>query len=76
MMLVLYPLMVAGYVIGSALVVLSVVVFYISLVVLAFVGTALAMMTRAVFRSGWPPNPARPSRPRRPIPQARWSDRR
>jgi membrane protein implicated in regulation of membrane protease activity len=68
-----------------ALVVMSVIVLYLSAIVLIFVGTAAAMVIRAIFRSRRPQDPRRPSIRNRGRPgfdslgrprQARWSDRR
>lgn len=78
--MILLPLFYALYAVFWFCVVATVICLWISTYVLVFLGTVLATSLRATFRAfnqrdpSWPPNPRRPVR--RPIPQARWSNRR
>lgn len=75
----LLPLWYVAVFIFWALILGTVLTLWLSLYVIIFVLTGLAMFVRWLFRTEWPRNPKRPKRPsplRRPIPQSRYSNRR
>lgn len=76
MIVILLPIFYAGVAVFWFCVIAGAVTIYVFSIVLVWVLTALAMGTRAVFRSQWPRNPPRPRFHARPASQARYSDRR
>jgi hypothetical protein len=72
-------LLVIAYWIVSFLIVATAAVLYVCFCLLAFGAALVVSVVRAIVGRQKPPRPTLPRRPRvppRPMPQARWSDRR